>query len=118
MKKLIPVLALGISLGFASCQFKGGSETHTETLSTSGNIVLDSAKSKIVHMDPNSFFSYEIDGDKIAVSTLNNSLMSYEVDGESLTKLTEEHDIKLFDKAIKALAKQQESKKAEDIKQP
>lgn len=118
MKKLIPVLALSLALAITSCNFKREnrtdvrSETHTETLSTSGKIVLDNTKTKIVHMDPESFMSYEIDGDKIAVSTMNNSAMTYEVDGEEVKKLTNAHDIALFNKAIKALAKQQESKAA------
>lgn len=111
MKKLAAVLVLSLSIAFASCNY--GSETHTETLSTSGKIVLDNTKTKIVHMDPESFMSYEIDGDKIAVSTMNNSAMTYEVDGVEVKKLTNAHDIALFNKAIKALAKQQESKAAE-----
>lgn len=114
MKKLIPVLALCLSIAFASCKY--GSETHTETLSTSGKIVLDNTKTKIIHMDPNSFVSYEKDGDKIAVSTFNKGVMTYEVDGEEVSKLTDEDDIKLLDMAIKALAKQQDSKKAEERK--
>ncbi|MCC8410964.1 hypothetical protein LJ707_18635 [Mucilaginibacter sp. UR6-1] len=114
MKKLIPVLALGLSIAIASCKY--GSETYNETLSTSGKIVLDNTKTKIVHMEPNSFMSYELNGDKIAVSTLNDKPMAYEVDGEEVPKLTDEDDIELFNKAIKALAKQQESKKAEDAK--
>lgn len=111
MKKLIPVLALAIALALSSCKFKSEthSENHSETLSTTGTIVLDQAKTKIVHMEPESFLSYEVDGDKIAVSTMNNSAMMYEVDGEKVKQLTKEHDIKLFNQAIKALAKQQES---------
>lgn len=119
MKKSIPVLALGIALALSSCNFnretrtETHSENHSETLSTTGTIVLDEAKTKIVHMEPESFLSYEVDGDKIAVSTMNNTAMTYEVDGEEVKQLTKEHDIKLFNQAIKALAKQQESKAAE-----